>query len=122
MDTKEGLRKTQWPNSSTTLRGLPGHCANNEASQDQIIQESPAFSPEAIQAYNTGLDEERALSALAEKRFEEAESAYCDASRPAPNDQETAPLGLSRKAPRNGGSYWGGDFIINNNMTKQSRL
>ncbi|KUL91074.1 hypothetical protein ZTR_00730 [Talaromyces verruculosus] len=75
MDTKEGLCKTQWPNSSTTLPGLPGHCANNEASQDQIIQEPPAFSPEDIQAYNTGLDEERALSALAEKRLEELESA-----------------------------------------------
>lgn len=72
---KEGHCKTQWPNSSTTLPGLPGHCGGNEAFHNQIIQEPPAFSPAAIQAYNTGLDEERALSALAENMFEEAESA-----------------------------------------------
>ena len=51
------------------------NCGDNEAFHNQIIQEPPAFSPEAIQAYNTGLDEERALSTLTEKMFEEAESA-----------------------------------------------
>lgn len=119
MDTKDEFCKTKWPNSSTTLPGLPGQCANNESSHNKIIKELPAFSPEAIQAYNTGLDEERALSVLAENRFEEAESALwrgIEASAKWPGNRPPRAFKESAEKWR---LLLDGDFIIDNNMTKR---
>jgi ankyrin repeat protein len=52
-----------------------GTGVTEERSDKHTIQKPPAFSPQAIKAHQTMLDEEEALLALEENRFEEAESA-----------------------------------------------